>query len=418
MPQYYNLPSSYLEILASLFILFITLFFVIKSAKYGKSLTAALFAATFARAITATFRRFDFIIPAGRNDVLAFEATATAWANSGCLNLWEHFNPSASYVYSFVVGNIYGCMGRLPLIPHFLNVFLSVASVYYIARTAGLLWGKQAMVRAAWIAALFPTLIWYSTTLIRESFVVFGLCVGVFYAVKWVSNNGIFSFFASVMGFLFASLFHGGIVVAIAALFIFAIWGMVRDGASSIDTRRVSISGLISGVLIGISLVIFIIVGSGARFSKIGTVSDLEAQLDTVEIRSEGGAQGGAAYPAYLATDSTIGIITLTPVRMLYHMFGPPIWDIRAPQHAIAFADGLLWLVLCSIAWRNREILRERRDLQLVLLIFLFLALAFAWGTNNFGTGLRHKAKYFPLLLIFVVGLLKFRKFSFRLIRN
>ena len=81
------------------------------------------------RVAAAIVHRFFLVLPHGATDAVAFERRAWEWAQSGCGNLGEHLNLGASYVHSWVIGNIYACTDRAPLVFQSGNIGLGLATV-------------------------------------------------------------------------------------------------------------------------------------------------------------------------------------------------------------------------------------------------------------------------------------------------
>lgn len=85
---------------------------------------------------------------------------------------------------------------------------------------------------------------------------------------------------------------------------------------------------------------------------------------------------------------------------MLYFPFAPFPWDIREPKHLAAMFDGMLYMALAFLAWRNRKAIWVDPGARAVVWVMLSLLFIFGLGVANFGTGLRHRSKIVAGLIL------------------
>ncbi len=402
-----GIPITFDELLLSAVSLGLGGAVLVWSVRHGRHLVLPLAAALVIRALVAVAHRLWNVVPQGRSDAVRFERFAWEWSQSGCGRVWEHLHLSGSYVYSYILGELYACTARAPLMAQMLNVVLGVWIVYLIARTTQMVWGRDAAVRIAWVAAVFPALIIYSTVTLREVWVVVGFMSGVYFLVRWVECGRTSCFAMAIAGFLVASLFHGAMFFAVVAvmgvLMVQALGALLR--LPRVGSAKRSVVG---GALFSVVLGTFAYGGlDQLHLSSVGDLYRLgDDGLGTIEAVGGAGMRGGTAYPEYLMPRGEVDIIWQTVPRMAYLLIGPPPWEVTSPALLIGFLDSLFYILAIVLLWRYRHRWWHRPELRLLFVIGLSLTFVYGWGTSNFGTGLRHRAKFVGLLMIMVAGLL------------
>jgi hypothetical protein len=404
--SYWSVPWSITDAMsASVIAVLALLFVVVFASRFDKAIVLPLFIGLVARLALATANRFSGIAPDSTADAATFERVAWVWAQSGCTGMAQHFDPTASYVISWVYGQLYACVDRVPLAVHYINVFLGVLIIYFVAKLADRLWGREVGIRAAWIAALFPALIIYSSVTLREPFFALGILVGVYWLVCWIQDKKLVFFVAAMLAFAIATVFHGGGVFAIVGTLLFVALRGLRWLLK--PTRIVSGSSFLAGGIALGALIMAFVALPEIRVNKLGDVTEIG--VDTVEEMVAGAGEamrGGSHYPAFLVGGTGVTLLWQTPVRMIYLQFGPFPWDVRAARHLLGFLDGLFYLLIAFLLWRFRKFWWGRPEFTLILLIVLSLLLVYGWGVSNFGTGFRHRAKFAALLIAMGAGVL------------
>ena len=98
-------------------------------------------------------------------------------------------------------------------------------------------------------------------------------------------------------------------------------------------------------------------------------------------------------------------------VRTLYFLISPLPWEVRKIQHLLGLFDGLFYLFLLVLIFWNRKLIMKDPGLRNISIILLSFIITFSWGVGNFGTGLRHRAKFLVGILLLAAPLIP--KFSF-----
>lgn len=401
-----QIPLSFIELLFTAVLMLGGIIAVVFSAHSSRALLWPLLVALAARMLAAVAHRILFIIPQGRADAVSMERRAWEWAQSGCGNMGEHLNLSGSYVHSWLVGNVYACTDRGPLVFQTINVLLGVLTVLFIARLAERLWDRQAGIRAAWVAALFPMLIIYSAVPLREVWFTALVMLGALWLVEWVQRGSTIKLGGVAAAFFGASIFHGGAFFALVVMAVIIMSWAMREILRGLNTGRARASLLVGALILGGAGGVGVVVMDELRFSSIGDVMRIMEQLDTLDERTASAARDGAAYPSYLIPSGGLDNLLLTLPRMMYLLVAPLPWDVRGPTHLVGWLDGLFYLAFIVLLWRFRARWWHRRDFRMIVFVLLALTLVYGWGTSNFGTGLRHRAKFVGLFIALGAGLL------------
>ncbi|MDR5894330.1 hypothetical protein QC820_16185 [Halomonas mongoliensis] len=402
---YQDIPASLVEILLSaiLFISFVLI--LLGRALSWRTVFLPLFAALVLRTIAALYYRFLGMLPQGGADAVTFERRAWEWAYLGCGNLGEHLNLGSAYVHSWMVGNIYACTDRGPLVFQAINVGFGMATVYLVARVAEELWDREAAVRAAWVAALFPMFIINAAIPLREAWFTALFLLSVLWLVRWVRTWRLLFLLGSAAVMLSAAVLHGSAIFSLGAMgLVVIVWGG-REIVRGVVTGHVKAGVFVGAVMLSGAISFGLLALSDVRFSSIGEIGSLIDRADSLDERAAT-ARGGSAYPGYLIPSNDIQMMALTPVRMAYALFGPPPWEVRAAVHIIGMFDGLIYLSLVILIMRYRREWWKRREYRILLAVFLVIALVLAWGVNNFGTATRHRAKFVGILIALAAGLI------------
>ncbi|MCG5529233.1 MULTISPECIES: glycosyltransferase family 39 protein [Halorhodospira] len=406
---YTDIPTNSVELLLTACLLAGIVLAVLYAGHSRRGYLLPLLAAFGVRVAAGIVHRFMVVLPQGGADAVRFERRAWEWAQSGCGNLGEHLNLGASYVHSWVIGNVYACTDRAPLVFQSVNIGLGLATVYLVGRIAEELWDRKAGVRAMWVAALFPILVINAAVPLREVWFTAFFLLGMLWLVRWVRSGRMIYLIGAVGVILAAGIIHGGAVFAIVAVALVLAGWALREVLRGTFHGRVRASVVGGGVvLVSAGLAGFLAFGD-MRFSSIGEVGAVMERAETLDERAAA-ARGGSAYPGYLVPANDLHALVLTPIRMGYLLVGPPPWEVRAAFHLFGMLDGLLYLALMVLLLRYWRDWWSRPEYRLLLVVFLALAVVFAWGVNNFGTGVRHRAKFLGILLALGAGLLGRRR--------
>ena len=95
------------------------------------------------------------------------------------------------------------------------------------------------------------------------------------------------------------------------------------------------------------------------------------------------------------------------PVRVSYFLFAPFPWNVSKPEHIIGMIDSILYMYLSYLIFLNRKAIWKNSTLRMFLLILLCYIVMFSIGVGNFGTSVRHKAKFVFIFALLAAPLIK-----------
>lgn len=335
----------------------------------------------------------------GQDDAIRYDYFAYYWSRNGVMGTLEHLQTGAA-LYTWVASVLYAVFERSRLMMQGINVLFGSLMVFYVWRLAALIGENQKLaLRAAWLAALFPSLVFFSSIMLREVVVAFPLVFGVYYLTKWHRDRRNIDIAFAVLGLLVSMAFHSG---GVAVLLGGAIWicgNWVRSIVRG-DYRQLGRSTL---ALLAAGAVIAAVVSSGFGMGKFNAVTsgelhDLNAQQDVF-------ARGRTAYLDDLRAEQPLDLVWQSPIRLTYFLFAPFPWMITAGSDVVGLIDSLFFLALSWRTWRSRRWLGKHPQALMVLGVFGAMAITFALGVSNYGTALRHRSKMLPMFIAAAIAL-------------
>ena len=353
-------------------------------------LLAPLIVAFSARLFTSLIHRYLFPLPQGGADALVFDRTAYEWSAGGCFASLEYFDPAGSYVYSALLGVFYGCVGYSPIAAQVINAALGTIAVAMLSLATARIWGQRPAVRAGYFLAIFPALIIYSSVTLRESSILLAFSIMVYCIARFSERRELKWILAAMAAIGIATLFHGGMAMAAVGLFVGLLF-MPSVGSTSRPRAALGV------LLVRSALAIAVVAGAAIYIDsiylpKIGNVGELDTELISSVVESR--AQGDAAYLTGLRVASPIDVIWQAPIRLFYLLFAPFPWNVTSSAHLLGMFDGLLYAFLSLRVWQNRATILAHPGMRVVLFVVIALAIVYAFGTSNFGTAMRHRAKF------------------------
>jgi hypothetical protein len=108
---------------------------------------------------------------------------------------------------------------------------------------------------------------------------------------------------------------------------------------------------------------------------------------------------GGAAYPDWLLPNEYFDFLSLTFPRIIYFFFSPFPWDVRKLNQLLGLIDSFIYMYLIYQIYKGFILRRSVLKLNKFFVILGILFIVYSWGVSNYGTGLRHRAKFAPVLV-------------------
>jgi hypothetical protein len=199
---------------------------------------------------------------------------------------------------------------------------------------------------------------------------------------------------ASAMWFLFfvllSSFFHGSMILYIAGLPLFMLFGR---------SRVKGITKIIGGVVF---TAIFAFILTSMDFGKLSDIQQGELDVEYLAQLEADRQQANTAYLVGMAPSGLHDIVWQAPIRSLFLLAKPFPWDVRSLGHLIVMLDAALWWSIIYLVWKHRSTIKRNPAAFAILLSCLITIVAFAYGTSNFGTGVRHRTKFVVMALALV----------------
>ena len=385
-----------LEIISLSLVTFIAMWL----AKKHKEIAWAI-AIAFVLRISATLINLYVVnVPDGApgGDAFAFEYQAWVWGNQGLTEAISHFfEKGLPWTYSNFGSLVYVLVGRSPLILSSISVLVGVYCVVLAWKLSMEVWSSHSTAKtSAWLVAMYPILILYSSLTMREVFITMLLLYGLLYAILWVKTKKLLYVIIAFMLFATQIFFHPG-VASTCALFlgivllyyIKTIFFSLRF-KSSFDIKPLLI--VIVGLLVGFY---------GYEYSSSLSFPYFTwLNIDNLIVRVSYMNQGVAAYPSWIMAENLTQYILLLVPKLFYFLFSPFPWDITKFKHLAGMLDGVAYLMLFISMLSHSKYIKSNPQALILLLFFIFLSLVFTMAVGNFGTGLRHRAKFLPIIII------------------
>lgn len=362
------------------------------------NLRLLLFTAFFTRASAALVNIYIVTLPDGGADAIAFQNFAAGVANQGFIEAFREFpGYGTGWGYPWLVGLVYSITGESVLLMHAFSVLMGVGTVLYTYRLAKLCWDEEVALRSAWIVALFPTLIMYSALTLREVFVAFFVLLAFVNMARWLSGRAFSFLFYSFFGFFLAGFFHGGALVGALVFSILVFMIVAIENAKLILRGRLRISLVFQILSVCLFLTLYfkeiLYIPYIGSFSITSFQYNLMEQLNRVQV-------GNSVYPLWLLPNDILEYFLMLPVRFLYFLAAPFPWDVTSIRHLPGVIDGILYAIFFSFIFRRLRVLLLNPTTCTILLVLVCLLLVYAAGTGNFGTGLRHRAKFVAIIVV------------------
>jgi hypothetical protein len=283
---------------------------------------------------------------------------------------------SIQFGYQALVGSIYTLVGGHVIAAKLVNVLLGTAIVLLAAKLAGHVVGSAAEGPVAWLVAVWPTLLWWSSMMLKESLIGFLLLATLVASLHLYKLRGLSAAALALVGL---SITRVSAAVAVVVTLGVGLGLAAIRRRSEVDWR--AIAGLVSGALACV-LVLFTVIGYGDP-QAIWSKYVLHTLHQVTQTRLAG-------VPHDVAQ-------TLVVVR-------PPGFTVSSVQALALYPGAWLWyaqwyaLLAMAVlgAWRLR---RHLDGLLLALPIVVLLAL-----TAYFvGVTFRQRSNIEPLIIVLVV---------------
>ena len=304
------------------------------------------------------------------------------------------FRGSFEVAYFCVVGGMYYTFGIAKFFPLFVNCVVGVCTAYPVHALAGAFAGRAAARRAAVLVVFFPSLVLWSSLMVRDAMALALLATSLLLAYRLRRR------------FSAAQLL--GLLVCLGALatlrtYIFLIVAVAISVALVVGQRSVG-RAIFTGGFVMVALVLTM------QTTGLGQ-SELErANLDTLALHRQYNAMGptiAGSLGADVDISTPTRALTYLPLGLVYFYCSPFPWQIGSPRQVMALVDLLLWYsIMPAMAFGMLWLLRRRfRAVLPLLLTVIGISVLYALVEGNIGIIFRHRAQIIvPLCAVAGVG--------------
>jgi len=327
-----------------------------------------------------------------------FEGYAAITSAYGWDSIWAVAGAN-SKAYYFFCSLVYFGFGRNPLLLQNINVALSLASILLLIYTARDIAGWRAARLTGWAVALAPFSIIYSSVILREATVIFPAVLGVRFWVLAMQQRRLIYHVITLLCFGISALFHYGCIALVFAWGLLpSVYHFLRQPTLLQKVVTAGLAGLAS------TIVLFVLYYFGVL--DIFMADKIELSELSAGGLGEGlqvAARGRASYLHGLVIASPLDMAWQLPIRMVYLLFTPFPWMVESLVDAAGFIDALIYLALILLCFLFYKRILRQPILVAMLVCFTLAIGVFSVGTSNYGTAIRHRAKFYPMLCLIAI---------------
>ncbi|HEX8431844.1 MAG TPA: hypothetical protein VF625_11165, partial [Longimicrobium sp.] len=279
---------------------------------------APLFVAFAMRAGASLLHAYVMPLPGAGLDAVGFEEIGYAWSRLSWNGLMNSFS-SGALLYSWLIAVMYWFTDRSPLMIQVVNAFLGTLVVYNVFLTTRLVWGEVPARRAAWVAALFPTMVLFSAITLRELMVGYPLTLAALWFARWRLSDRVGWVIATVGALAVAIAFHTVIVGAIGYV---AIAVMARSLGSAARGKLGSSAKALIGVAVVAGMLGAVILTGWGAYGPAYWLTVL-SNFDPVRGHQGGGYLDRTDYLRWLVMNSPLDLVWQLPIRLVFFLFMP-----------------------------------------------------------------------------------------------
>jgi 4-amino-4-deoxy-L-arabinose transferase-like glycosyltransferase len=341
---------------------------------------------------------YIYKIPFSTLDSNGFELKAAQWGEGGLYYSISNFSiEGKSFTYSNILSIFYSVFGRSIFLAKLLSIISSLLSILLMYKILKIVWGNQKQAIISCIFLSFMPLYALITTLtLRETFIVLILLLSLLFYLIYETKNNILFFYLSLIVSYFHIFLHGPMSFLVITLLItYLIFNLSKIASRNylyINSFYLTIMIFIFFIFIIYKLQILI------EIPYIGSITNTYNFLEIIQNNYNNTAYGRTVYSQIFYPENYYDIIILSPLRVLNFLCGPLLYSNAGDF--ITLLDSILYIFLFFLIFRNIKLIFSNAKIRSLIIVILPLVLIYSWGVNNYGTSLRHKIKFLPILII------------------
>jgi hypothetical protein len=246
--------------------------------------------------------------------------------------------------------------------------------------------GERRAALVATTAVLFwPSVLFRSLVVQRETVIVLTLFVLLFVAVRWVRTARARHLLLAVPALWVLFELRSENIVFVALL-----GGLVMLARGRVDATTATL--LVAGVAVGVFFVL-----NFRQITNFGTSVSPAA----IDMFAHGRAHGRAVYLEGLHYRSWLDILLSAPVKLVYFLFSPLPWQVERPVDLLAALSGWGVFGCCLLVPRAfRQYAGRRRELFVLVGYALAGATLYAIIEMNYGAAFRRRIAFVPVAVV------------------
>ncbi len=388
------------QILSGVFVIVVTLIFVLTVGCMNRRIFVPLLFAFCLKLMLLIVNYFVFTLPdSGKgSDVGGFLSFSTRSALNGFSSIIGNYPGfSSSEFHAWLVSWWYLLFGDSAFLFGSLALLSATISVFLFWQLYSIIWGRNANTASLWLVAIMPSISLYSVIPRYEAFIWPFILIGIIGVCKWSNQKNLKNVFITTFGFVVAGMFHSPFYLALVVFIGIIAAQQLRKFFIGIKIKKFYVSGFLFSIVFALFFVWFVF--GSLHIPKIGTFDSIINNNVEGKYISATAFRGGASYPAWTNISAFSDYFWKPIIRGFYFMFSPFPWDIRSVSHVIGFLDALIYVYVCYVIWSNRTKLISISCFPYVLILLFTLAIIYGMGVGNFGTGIRHRTKFFFIII-------------------
>lgn len=389
-----------------LFFVLLILFFILIFYKNNQTLSIIFFYAFIVRLLVILIDIYFYQIPFSTLDSIGYEWKAAVWGEYGIAYALNNFDiEGKSFYYSNVLSVVYGAIGRSILIAKLFSLTASLLVIFLSYKITILVFkDKTSALVVSIILAAFPLFIIISTFTLREIYILLVFLTSVYFFVHSIQKKflpSIIFFIISILISLCHIYLHGPFVLIIPVFILIYL----LDTCTRVFKSKIYSSILFFGSISLLSAIFVFFIYDSILNIEIPYLGKITDKIDVdllafIQQHIRNTDYGNTSYPNWFYPNSYFDIYWLSIVRFFYFLCGP-FFAINF-MNLVSFFDGIFYLIFVFfIIYNWKKVLKNKLTLYLLLMIIPLIILH-SWGVNNSGTGMRHRIKFLPILIIII----------------
>lgn len=295
-------------------------------------------------------------------------------------------------LYTKSLGILINFIGPNRLFLQYINIVLSMLTAIIVLRIMEkLIISEKIRFLGTCLFLFFPVTVIHSSILLRESLITYLLTLSLYYYIKWFNKNNITYFILSILLIIPACVLHAGVI----GIFIMYVLSYLKKSAFN---NKINFTKFISSFIV-LTVLLLIFNKRDIFFNRIAfsNSEDLYNNINAPIMYT-----GGSTYLKNLYISSPLQLITYSPIKIVYFLISPVIFDWKGIGDIVAFfMDSSFYIIslFCIIKYLKKY--KDKNDIVIHLILAVFItSLIFAFGVSNSGTAMRHRNKIFILFLL------------------